>query len=420
MTDPQKDQPATLIIGIDWADRQHVVCVLDNGRPKITPLDHEPEAILEWAQNLQRTYPDRSLCVAIEQTRGALVHALQQFSDWTIYPINPKQLAAYREAIHPSGAKDDPEDAELLAAFLQNHQHRLRPWQPDSPETRRIARLAELRRRIVDQRKNLQLQLNASLKLYFPLALSLFGRGLTTAFMLKLLKRWPTLAQLRKPHPGTLRKFFADQGVKNKDQQTEWINAIRRATPLTTDQAIIEPQALLVQCLVQQIAHLNQAIHIFDQQLSEAVNNHPDGEIFRALPGAGDALVPRLIAAFGSDRDRYDNPGCLQAYSGIAPITRRSGNICSVSKRHACPKFLRQTFHEFADHARKWSPWSKAFYTMKRAAGMKHQAAVRALAFKWQRIIFRLWKNKTTYSENHYLKALRKRNSPLIQFLENQ
>jgi len=421
MTDPETKKTATLIIGIDWADRQHVVCLFHEGRPVTTEtLDQEPDAIHEWALRIKSRFPEHAVCVAIEQSRGALVQALRQFSEWTIYPINPKQLARYREAIHPSGSKDDPQDAELLAAFLHYHQHKLRPWRPDSPETRRIARLAELRRKLVDHRKSLRQQLIASLKGYFPLALSLFARRLTTDFGLQLLNRWPSLTELRKAHPRTLRKFFADHGIRNTTQQTQWIEAIRKATPLTTDHAVIQPQALLVQCLVRQIAELNRGIDNFEEQLREAVDSHPDAGIFRALPGAGNALVPRLIAAFGSDRDRYDNAAQLQAYSGIAPITRRSGKAVSVARRHACPKFLRQTFHEFADHARKWSPWSTAFYTMKRLAGMKHHAAVRALAFKWQRIMFRLWKNKQIYSENQYLESLRKQNSPLLKFLEEQ
>jgi hypothetical protein len=88
------------------------------------------------------------------------------------------------------------------------------------------------------------------------------------------------------------------------------------------------------------------------------------------------------------------------------------------TRRHACPKFLRQTFHEFADHARQWSAWSKAFYALKRATGMKHHAAVRALAFKWIRILLQLWKTRTTYSEALYLQHLQQKRSPLLQYLQ--
>jgi transposase len=410
--------PPVVTIGIDWADELHAVCVLDPlGRAESTTLDQDPEAIAAWVEELQQRFPGHELIVALEQSRGALVHALREFPALQIYPINPKQLARYREALSPSGRKNDPRDAELLARFLQQHREQLRPWQPDSPETRRLASLSELRRKLVDERKSLGLRLTSVLKLYFPLVLQLFGKQLLSPLGLDLLQRWPSLTELKRPHPKTLRTFFARHRIKNPDRQTTLIETIRAATPLTTDKALIEPHALYVQALVSQIEVLQKRIAQFDESLRIAVAEHPDEALFRALPGAGDILVPRLIAACGSDRERYQSAQELQQYSGIAPITRQSGKVRTVTRRHACPKFLRQTFHEFAEHARRWSPWSQAFYDMKRADGMKHHAALRALAFKWIRIIFHLWKTRTTYCESTYLLKLKQTNSPLLKFL---
>jgi hypothetical protein len=93
----------------------------------------------------------------------------------------------------------------------------------------------------------------------------------------------------------------------------------------------------------------------------------------------------------GVPGSRYESAEELQNLSGIAPVTVQSGRSRRVQRRRACPKFLRQTFHEIADHARRWSWWSRARHEQKRAAGMKQQAAVRPLAYKWIRIIFRLW-----------------------------
>lgn len=407
-----------LWVGIDWADQEHVVCVVTPTGEHVETISHQPEAISEWVTALRQRFGPLRILIALEQSRGALMAALTGFDDIALYPINPKQLASYRDAVCPSGAKDDPSDARLLARFLAHHHGQLRPWRPDTPHTRRIAELCELRRKLVDDRKRLVQQLSSSLKLYFPLLLTLTGRTLHSDLVLDLLSRWPTLWQLKRVHPKTLRTFLAEHGLKNHRQQTEFIETVRAALPLTKDKALIEPRAQYVQVLAGQIKDLNRAIAGFDEEIQQAAAAHPDQAIFRSLPGAGDALVPRLIAAFGSDRTRYESAEQVQCYSGIAPVTRKSGKSLSVSKRIACPKFLRQTFHEFADHARKWSPWSKAFYRMKRAAGMKHHAAVRALAFKWIRIIFRLWQTNTTYCEATYLQKLQATGSPLIQFLE--
>lgn len=416
---PKMPTSQTLFVGIDWADKEHALCIFDpDGECTHATLTHEPKAISEWVENLKLQFPDCEICIAIEQSRGALVHALMDFDALTLYPINPKQLANFRTALNPSGKKDDPTDAELLTMFLKNHQPQLRPWVPDSPAMREIALLTELRRKTVDSRKSLVQQLKSCLKLYFPLALNLYGNDLSHPLLLDLLKRWPTLAQLKQVHPRTLRAFLNDHRIKNEERQTTLIETIRSAVPLTRDQAIIKPQAMYVVMLVEQIRVLNKAIKQSDEEISEKFSQHPDEQLFRNLPGAGAAMAPRLMAAFGDDRERYQAAEEIGAHSGIAPITRSSGKYHSVKKRNACNKFLRQTFHEFAGHARKWSIWSQAFYNMKKTSGMKHHAILRALAYKWIRIIFHLWKNKKTYDESHYIAQLKRNNSPIIKFLE--
>ena len=121
--------------------------------------------------------------------------------------------------------------------------------------------------------------------------------------------------------------------------------------------------------------------------------------------------------AFGSDRSRYQNAEQVACYSGIAPVTRQSGKSTWVRRRLAGPNFLRQTFQEFAQHARRWCPWSKAFYQLQRDKGMAHNAAVRKLAYKWIRILFRVWKEKTPYDPDKYLDCLKRANHPLLKFL---
>lgn len=303
--------------------------------------------------------------------------------------------------------------------FLKQFRDRVAIWQPDDELTRRIGLLSEQRRTLVNDRNRIVLRLQSLLKLYFPQALTLCGSTLYRDQPLKLLKRWPSLGDLQQAHPKTLRAFLKDHGVSNKDQQTAWIETVRAAVPLTSDRAVIEPHSMMVQTLAQQIAELNKAIEAYDKALAQAVAEHPDNEIFRSLPGAGDALVPRMISAFGTDRDRYDSAASMQCKSGIAPVTKASGQSKVVQKRISCSKFLRQTFHEFANCSRQRSAWAKAFYDMKRKQGAKHQAAVRALAYKWIRIIYRLWQAGQHYDEARYQVSLRAHNSPLLQFLES-
>jgi transposase len=418
MKSSSSDTPPCVLIGLDWGDRQHALCLLwPDGSREHALIEHTPEAIAQWVAEVQSRAKGGRILIALEQSRGALFNALVGYEGLELVPINPKQLARYRESIYPSGAKTDPKDAELLAEFLKNHHHKLARFTALDEQTRRLDETSRLRRKLVDDRKTLFQKLQSTLKLYFPQLLAWCSATPQNGMLLALLRRWPSLSELSREHPKTLRKFLAEHGIKDADRQTEWIKTVRGATPLTLDQCLIGPRATYAQSLARQIAELNRSIAEFEKQLDEATSAHPDGALFRSLPGAGAVLTPRLIAAFGSDRDRYQTAEELQKKSGIAPITKKSGQSWLVLSRIACPKYLRQTFHEFAEYARRFSDWSRAFYAMKRAQGMHHHAAVRALAYKWIRIIFRMWQTRTPYSEALYLEHLKSHHSPLLAYL---
>ena len=148
----QQSQPG-LYIGIDWADQKHDVYVIDRtGKGFHQQIEHSAEKIEAWVSEMLKLAGGQPIAVMLEQSRGALIHALMFREDVLLYPVNPKQLARFREALGPSGAKDDPTDAWLLAELLAKHSERLRPWQPDEVNTRKIRMLAEDRRNLVNQR----------------------------------------------------------------------------------------------------------------------------------------------------------------------------------------------------------------------------------------------------------------------------
>jgi transposase len=412
-------QDAVAYVGIDWADDKHAICLMDPNKqePEDGCVEQSPEAIDEWVAQLQRRFPNQKVAICLEQKRGALIYALMKFDNLILVPINPRQLARFRQALGSSEAKDDPTDARLLAELLCKHADRLRPWCPDDEATRKIGLLSEDRRHLVDERTRLTHCLKSCLKQYFPLALQVAGDRIFGNLACQFLKRYPTLEQLQSSSDDELRQFYWDHGCHRQHLIDERLKAIRQAKPLTTDRAIVESGVLKVRTIVAQILVLNTSIDEYDEEISSLMRNHQDAEIFESFPGAGAAMAPRLLAALGSDRDRLASAQELQQLSGIAPVTKRSGKSTVVHRRWACNRFLLQTFHEFAAHSIRQSDWAKAYYDMYRANGRKHQAAVRALAFKWIRIIFRCWKNRTTYDELAYSAALIKRKSPILEFL---
>ena len=247
-------------VGIDWGDQKHAVCLVADGVESERELPHRAAEIDTWANELRTRFNGRLVAVCLEQSRGPLIYALLKYEFFVLFPVNPKQATRYREALYPSGSKDDPVDARLLCRFLINHHHQLRAWCPDDEAT-------------------------------------------------------------------------------------------------------------------------------------------------------------RLLRILSEDRKRYSAAEDLQQLSGIAPVLIRSGKSCTVRRRSACPKFLRQTFHEYADHSRKTSIWAGAYYQMLRDRGMRHHAALRSLAFKWQRILFRCWQSRASYNEVAHLQQLRLNRSPLLQYL---
>jgi transposase IS116/IS110/IS902 family protein len=120
-------------------------------------------------------------------------------------------------------------------------------------------------------------------------------------------------------------------------------------------------------------------------------------------------LAPRIHAVLGFDRSHYKHAAEVQCFTGTAPVIERSGKAYWVHSRMACPRFLRQTFHEFAAYPRFSSPWAHAYYDQMRLRNVAHHAAARALAFKRIRILFRCWKNCTAYDESLYTQTLQRR-----------
>jgi hypothetical protein len=257
-------------VGIDWADQKHAWGLQAAGATQREngEVEHRPEAVEAWVGQLCRRFGNRPIAVAVEQVKGALVFMLSKYEPLHLFPVPPAMSAKMRQALYPSGSKDDPRDADLL-------------------------------------------------------------------------------------------------------------------------------------------------LELVDRKIEEAAAAHPEFFIFESLPGAGAALAPRLLTAFGSQRDRYANAEDVQSYSGIAPVTEGSGKKKWIHFRWACPKFLRQSFHESAGHSIAHSQWARSYYQQQRERGKGHHAAVRGLAFKWIRIVFRCWKDGVVYDESRYREALAKRNSPL-------
>ena len=407
------------LIGLDWASEKHDVWLLGvaTGKNRHRVIEHTPEALADWLSELQSQYPGQRVAVCLEQSRGALIYALMDHAFLDLYPINPVTLAKYREAFAPSRAKDDPGDAKLLSEILHLHRDKLAVWKPADDQTRLLGFLNEERRKAVNLRTKLVLRLQAALKLYFPQAIQWAGTDLGAPMACDWLLKWPALEALQRAKPQTIRAFYYAHNVRRPDWVEGLLEAIASAKPLTRDAPVIGAYHLTVQMLAKQLRTLHGSIADYDKQIAQLFKEHPDAFLFESLPGAGAIIAPRLLTAFGPDRARHPDAKGMQTYCGVAPVIERSGKSRWTHWRWNCPKFLRQTFHEYAKSSIPYSAWARAFYDQQKQRGKGHNAAIRSLAFKWIRVIHRCWQTHTPYDEARYLRALELRGSPLCQLI---
>ena len=356
---PQVSEACAAFIGLDWADAKHDVCLQAAGTAprEFLSLEHSPEEIDAWVQTLRTRFHGQPVAVCLELNKGPIVSALRTYEFLVLFPVNPLTVAKYREAFTPSRAKDDPTDAELQVEILLKHRDKLTPLSPQSPAMRALTQLVEHRRRLVGDKVRCTNRLTSALKNYFPQVLQWFPDK-DTAIFCDCLSRWPTLKAAQLARRSTLEGCFRAHHVPSVDVIAPRLQAVKRAMALTTDDGVIAPNVLLVQALVAQLRVTLQAIADFDTAIAQRAQDHPDFSLFDALPGAGAVFAPRLLVAFGEQRERFSSAEELQKYAGIAPVTERSGKKAWVHWRLQCPTFLRQTFVEWAAESTRHVFWA--------------------------------------------------------------
>lgn len=421
----EQDRPAAdriefaFLVGIDWASKKHDICIIDpSGRlVRRECIEHSTESIETWVGNLLAEAGGKPIAIALEQIRGSLVYSLMLRDNVYLFPINPQQLSAYRKSFSNADVKSDAWEAELIARFLFERRRELRMWVPDDEPTRLINLLAQARRETVDERTRMGQKLLDLLRIFHPSLLQIASQKLyDNDALLAVVAKWADPTALKRVHPRTLKAVLKEHGIRSGLDQL--VEKLRSAPLHCRDRVINRTSAMKAELLAKELLLLNKTIRQYEEELEQAVAKHPDAKLFDSIRGAGAALLPRIIAALGSDRERFANAQDLANYTGTSPICRQSGKSRQVSRRWMCNKYLMQTFHELAASTVIWTPWAKAYYQLNKQRGMKHHAILRKLARCWLRILWRVWKNRTPYDEARYEASLLSKNQELRQFLK--
>jgi transposase len=412
LTADPSTQPPQAWIGLDWGDQTHSFALQERGGQIETgTLEHSAENLHRWLKELEQRFGGRAIRLGIETSRGAVIAALLQYPWLEIYPLNPLTSARYRSAFKPSGAKDDLPDALVCLELVRDHSAKLRPLRAQDPQTLKLAGLVEVRRDMVDRRTTLLNQLTSLLKSYYPQALSLL-ENLNTPMAVAFLRRWPELISLKAAKTATLKNFFYRHNVRSEELVKKRLALIVQAVALTTQEARLSVAVLQLRQLLDQLEVFQKHVPRLDAEIKSAFAAHPEAHLFRDLPGAGPQLAPRLCVAFGTDRLAYPDPASLQKYAGLAPVREKSGHQLWTHWRWNAPTFLRQSFVEWAGQTVRYCEWASVYYQRMLKKGKKHAIIIRALAFKWIRVLWKCWQERTAYDESRYLKQLIHRKSP--------
>jgi len=403
-------------VGLDWGDTGHAVCVLDEEGKEVESfaVPHTAAGLEELVGRLRSRGEIGG--VAVETTRHLVVQKLLD-AGLPVYPINPKLSKHWREGESVSAAKDDPLDAVVLAEGLRQRHERLRRLQPDDPLLQELRLLCADETRLIADRTALVNRLKATLKEYYPEALAWFDDW-TKPTAWDFVLAFPTAEDLAGAGRKKLYGFLKSHHIGLRPIWQERVEGRRKTPAWPSDPATVAAKRLLAISLAKQLRTLQANLDEYRERIVALYGDHPDAGLFSSLPGAGDKLAPRLLTHFGTDRQRFESAASLELLSGVVPVPHRSGKSRQVSMRHTCQRAFRNTLHLFAFLSIQKSVWARAFYDRARRKGQSHALALRNLARKWLRILYRMWQERQPYDEARYLAALIRRQSPLLQDIQ--
>jgi transposase len=393
-----------LFVGDDWAEDHHDVEVQDEtgrrvGRARL------PEGVAGVARlheliggHLPEDAGPEEVAVGIETGRGPWVQALLA-AGYTVYAVNPRQVARYRERHGTSGAKSDAGDAHALADMVRTDAHQLRAVAGDSEQAQAVKVVARAHQRLIWERHRHMLRLRTALREFFPAALEAFG-DLTAPDALELLGRAPDPASAARLTVAQVTAVLRRARRRKPQDKAAAVVAVLRAPQLGQPPAVAAAYAATVRSLVKMITAFNAEIKAMEEQVTACFGQARDAEIYLSQPGPGKTLAARALGEFGDDEHRYATAKNRKNYAGTSPVTRASGKKKTVLARFIHNDRLVDALHQQAFCALTASPGARAYYDELRARGQGHHAALRQLSNRLVGILHGCLKTGTLYDEH--------------------
>jgi transposase len=395
-----------LFIGDDWAEAHHDIEIVD-GDGRLLAKRRLPEGIdgltamhALVADHLEEdTYP-ADVLIGIETDRGPWVQALIA-SGYTVYAVNPLQVARYRERHGTACAKSDPGDAHTLAELIRLDRAHHRPVAGDSELAEHVKVLARTHQSMIWSRQRQTNTLRSMLREFYPAALAAFGEDLAGRDALAVLAIAPSPQAGRRLARAKIAAALRRAGrQRNLEATAERIQTALRAPQLEAHPGVVGAYTASVKALVAVIAELVVQTEVLRGEVEAGFGRHPDAEIYLSQPGLGPVLGARVLAEFGDDPTRYADPKARKNYSGMAPITRASGTKRVVLARYARNRRLADALYQQAFAALTASPGARSYYDRQRGRGATHHQALRALANRLVGILHGCLRHHARYDES--------------------
>jgi transposase len=385
-------QDTTTWGGVDWAQDEHAVCVVDDAGTVVIEFTvaHSADGLDDLCGRLQRADVAR---VAIERPDGPIVDALMT-AGLEVVVVSSRIVKTLRVRYGSAGNKSDRSDAYVLADCLRTDGHRWPSLRPDTPATVTMRAHVRARKDLVETRVATTNQLRALLALCFPGAVGLFA-DLDSPISLRFLTRFPSTERAHWLSEKRLGAWLRANGYCGRKTPNELYTRLRRAPEVPTSNN--DERGAVVTAYVNVIVSLRAQITELETHIKELLDAHPDAPIFQSLPRAGTVRAATLLAEIGDCRARFPDPESLACLAGVAPSTRASGKHHTVTFRWACDKKLRDAICDFAGDTPRANQWADQRYRQLRADGKRHPHAERILARTWCHIIWRCWQDDTPY-----------------------
>jgi transposase len=393
-----------LFVGDDWAEDHHDVEVQDaTGRRLVRA--RLPEGVAGVARlhaliggHLAEDAEPDQVAIGIETDRGSWVQVLIA-AGYTVYAVNPRQVARYRERHGTSGAKSDAGDAHTLADMVRTDHHQLRAVAGDSEQAQAVKVVARAHQTLIWDRHRHMLRLRTALREFFPAALAAFD-DLLAPDVLELLATAPDPDSATRLSRAQIAGALTRARRRKVDDKATAIQKALRTKHLTQPPAVAAAYAVTVRSLVAVISTLNTQITTMEEQAEVCFGQTRDAEIYLSQPGLGHILAARVLGEFGDDPHRYATAKNRKNYAGTSPITRQSGKKKTVLARFIHNDRLVDALHQQAFCALNASPGARAYYDQLRRRGMNHHAALRQLSNRLVGILHGCLKTGTVYDEH--------------------